>query len=62
MDLENAFKQIDKSCFLREIRRVAPGRAQAEANGCPVDVAALNLDKARGGFGRRSPPADCFQV
>ena len=28
VDLENAFNHIDRSCFLREARRVAPGLAR----------------------------------
>ena len=28
MDLENAFNQVDRSCFLREARRAAPGLAR----------------------------------
>ena len=28
MDMETTFNQIDRSCFLREIRRVAPGLAR----------------------------------
>ena len=50
MDLENAYNQINRSCFLREVQRechtrycraISEGRALAEAINSPVNMAAL---------------------